>query len=155
MANLVAEWILLLGTDISEVQEIIEQHLKNIIKKNFDMKKADSIFSDAGEDSSLRRGRRRNEQGWEVAVWEKISYQEIYALNSVFQRAKPSLALSDFLLRVPHGSTPTTAVHGIFIFLQMTLYLIPPSSHSVNTIKMIEYFHPDEIRRSLACSEIS
>ena len=49
MANLVAEWILLLGTDISEVQETIEQHLKNIIKKNFDSKKADQIFSDAGE----------------------------------------------------------------------------------------------------------
>ena len=49
MANLVAEWILLLGTDISEVQETIEQHLKNIIKKNFDSKKADSIFSDAGK----------------------------------------------------------------------------------------------------------
>ena len=48
MANLVAEWILLLGTDLSEVQETIEQHLKNIIKKNFDSKKADSIFSDAG-----------------------------------------------------------------------------------------------------------
>ena len=58
MANLVAEWVLLLGTDISEVQEIIEQHLKNIIKKNFDMKKADSIFSDAGEkvkETSKRR----------------------------------------------------------------------------------------------------
>ena len=49
MANLVAEWILLLGTDLSEVQETIEQHLKNIIKKNFDSKKADSIFSDAGK----------------------------------------------------------------------------------------------------------
>jgi len=69
MANLVAEWVLLLGTDISEVQEIIEQHLKNIIKKNFDMKKADSIFSDAGEPPSWLQ------EMIEHPTWRSLFYQ--------------------------------------------------------------------------------
>lgn len=69
MANLVAEWILLLGTDISEVQETIEQHLKNIIKKNFDSKKADSIFSDAGEPPSWLQ------EMIEHPTWRALFYQ--------------------------------------------------------------------------------
>ena len=31
------------------MQEIVEGHLKNMIIKHFDAKKADSIFSDEGE----------------------------------------------------------------------------------------------------------
>jgi len=69
MANLVAEWILLLGTDISEVQETIEQHLKNIIKKNFDSKKADQIFSDAGEPPSWLQ------EMIEHPTWRALFYQ--------------------------------------------------------------------------------
>ena len=37
-----------LGVDIKEVQEIVETHLKNMLLKHFDPKKADSIFSDEG-----------------------------------------------------------------------------------------------------------
>ena len=36
------------GVDIKEVQEIVETHLKDMLLKHFDPKKADSIFSDEG-----------------------------------------------------------------------------------------------------------
>ena len=37
------------GVDIKEVQEMVETHLKDMILKHFDPKKADSIFTDEGE----------------------------------------------------------------------------------------------------------
>ena len=37
-----------IGVDIKEVQEMVEGHLKEMIFKHFDPKKADSIFSDEG-----------------------------------------------------------------------------------------------------------
>ena len=37
------------GVDIKEVQEMVESHLKEMIIRTFDPKKADSIFSDEGE----------------------------------------------------------------------------------------------------------
>jgi len=45
-ANLFAEWLIMTGMDIGEVQSLVEDHLKQMIIKNFDPKKADSIFSD-------------------------------------------------------------------------------------------------------------
>lgn len=35
--------------DIKIVQEMVENHLKSMIMKHFDPKKADSIFTDEGE----------------------------------------------------------------------------------------------------------
>ena len=34
------------GVDIKEVQEMVENHLKDMLLKHFDPKKADSIFTD-------------------------------------------------------------------------------------------------------------
>lgn len=34
---------------MEEVQDVVEKHLKDLIVKNFDPKKADSIFSGAGQ----------------------------------------------------------------------------------------------------------
>ena len=34
---------------MSEVQDVVEQHLKDMILKHFDPKKADSIFTAAGQ----------------------------------------------------------------------------------------------------------
>jgi len=34
------------GTDIRTVQELVENHLKDMILKHFDTKKADAIFAD-------------------------------------------------------------------------------------------------------------
>lgn len=45
-ANLLAEWLIQAGVDIKEVQEMVENHLKEMVLKHFDPKKADSIFTD-------------------------------------------------------------------------------------------------------------
>ncbi len=37
------------GCDVSEVQDMVESHLKDMILKYFDPKKADSIFTAAGQ----------------------------------------------------------------------------------------------------------
>lgn len=49
-----AEWMIQVGVDIKEVQEMVENHLKEMIIRTFDPKKADSIFSDEGEVCSNR-----------------------------------------------------------------------------------------------------
>lgn len=46
--NLMAEWLIGLGTPVQDVQILVENHLKNLIMKNFDPKKADSIFTMEG-----------------------------------------------------------------------------------------------------------
>ncbi|XP_054274873.1 negative elongation factor D-like [Macrosteles quadrilineatus] len=49
MANLVAEWLILGGVKVTEVQAMVENHLKDMILKTFDPKKADTIFTEEGE----------------------------------------------------------------------------------------------------------
>ncbi|XP_074596702.1 negative elongation factor complex member TH1 [Brevipalpus obovatus] len=44
--NLLAEWLIMTGMKITEVQSLVEDHLKQMIMKRFDPKKADSIFAD-------------------------------------------------------------------------------------------------------------
>lgn len=46
MANLFAEWLLTTNLNLQEVQNFVENVLKNLIIKHFDQQKADSIFSD-------------------------------------------------------------------------------------------------------------
>ncbi|KAL5012912.1 hypothetical protein ScPMuIL_011463 [Solemya velum] len=50
--NLLAEWLIQTGVDIKDVKEMVENHLKGMILKHFDPKKADSIFTDEGETPS-------------------------------------------------------------------------------------------------------
>lgn len=50
--NLLAEWMIQAGVEIKEVQEMVESHLKEMVIRTFDPKKADSIFSDEGETPS-------------------------------------------------------------------------------------------------------
>ena len=38
-----------IGCDVTEVQDVVEGHLKDMILKHFDPKKADSIFTAAGQ----------------------------------------------------------------------------------------------------------
>jgi negative elongation factor C/D len=52
MANLLAEWLVAAGMDIQEVQAMVENHLKDMILKSFDPKKADTIFTEEGETPS-------------------------------------------------------------------------------------------------------
>ena len=49
MANLMAEWLILSGATITDVQKLVENHLKEMILKTFDPKKADTIFTEEGE----------------------------------------------------------------------------------------------------------
>ncbi|XP_014242480.1 negative elongation factor D [Cimex lectularius] len=49
MANLVAEWLIIGGVKVNNVQAMVENHLKEMILKTFDPKKADTIFTEEGE----------------------------------------------------------------------------------------------------------
>lgn len=50
-------WMFVPGVDIKIVQEMVENHLKSMIMKHFDPKKADSIFTDEGEVGLHRKKR--------------------------------------------------------------------------------------------------
>lgn len=52
MANLMAEWLILAGAEIQTVQQLVENHLHDMILKTFDPKKADAIFAEEGETPS-------------------------------------------------------------------------------------------------------
>ena len=43
----------ILGADVHNVEQIVEEHLKTLIVQNFDAKKADSIFTEEGGVSNL------------------------------------------------------------------------------------------------------
>jgi hypothetical protein len=43
--NLLAEWLIMTGVSVQEVQLMVENHLRNLIIKHFDPKKADTIFN--------------------------------------------------------------------------------------------------------------
>lgn len=49
MANLLAEWLILAGVRVTDVQAMVENHLKDMILRTFDPKKADTIFTEEGE----------------------------------------------------------------------------------------------------------
>lgn len=49
MANLLAEWLIMAGVKVTDVQAMVENHLKDMILKTFDPKKADTIFTEEGE----------------------------------------------------------------------------------------------------------
>ncbi|ETE63940.1 Negative elongation factor C/D, partial [Ophiophagus hannah] len=47
--NLLAEWLIQTGAEPIHVQETVENHLKSLLIKHFDPRKADSIFTEEGE----------------------------------------------------------------------------------------------------------
>ncbi|XP_014215121.1 negative elongation factor D [Copidosoma floridanum] len=49
MANLLAEWLILAGVKLPDVQAMVENSMKEMILKNFDPKKADKIFLSSDE----------------------------------------------------------------------------------------------------------
>lgn len=53
MANLLAEWLILAGVCVTDVQAMVENHLKDMILRTFDPKKADTIFTEEGEVFSI------------------------------------------------------------------------------------------------------
>lgn len=50
MINLSAEWLIKTGMEVHEVQQLVEDHLKQMIIKHFDPKKADRIFADENDE---------------------------------------------------------------------------------------------------------
>lgn len=52
MTNLLAEWLITAGVKVTDVQAMVENHLKEMILKTFDPKKADTIFTEEGEVSA-------------------------------------------------------------------------------------------------------
>lgn len=66
--NLLAEWLIITGMPVEEVQLIVENHLKNLIMKHFDPKKADTIFNlEGGAPSWLT-------EMIEHSIWRKMLY---------------------------------------------------------------------------------
>lgn len=52
IANLIAEWLIIAGANVQDVQATVENHLKQMIVKYFDPKQADTIFTEEGETPS-------------------------------------------------------------------------------------------------------
>ncbi|CAH3042766.1 unnamed protein product, partial [Pocillopora meandrina] len=50
--NLIANWLIVTGAKVTDVEQMVENHLETLIIKHFDPKKADSIFSAEGETPS-------------------------------------------------------------------------------------------------------
>ncbi|CAG0895279.1 unnamed protein product [Cyprideis torosa] len=70
MANLMAEWLILSGATIQDVQNIVEKHLESIILKIFDPKKVDVIFTaDEAENPSWLM------EMVEHTTWRKVIYK--------------------------------------------------------------------------------
>ncbi|XP_076058281.1 negative elongation factor complex member TH1 [Oratosquilla oratoria] len=69
MANLMAEWLILAGASINEVQAMVENHLKQMILKTFDPKKADTIFTEEGDAPSWLT------ELIEHGTWRSVVYQ--------------------------------------------------------------------------------
>jgi negative elongation factor C/D len=67
--NLLAEWLILTGVPVQEVQLMVENHLRNLIMKNFDPKKADTIFNlEGGAPSWLT-------EMIDHGIWRKMLYK--------------------------------------------------------------------------------
>lgn len=48
MVNVMIEWLHVAGFRKREIQGIVEEHLKSLVMKHFDPKKADLIFTEEG-----------------------------------------------------------------------------------------------------------
>jgi negative elongation factor C/D len=72
MANLMAEWLILAGAEIQTVQQLVENHLHDMILKTFDPKKADAIFAEEGETPSWLA------ELIEYPTWRSLIYRLVY-----------------------------------------------------------------------------
>ena len=67
--NLLAEWLILTGVPVHDVQLIVENHLRNLIMRHFDPKKADTIFNlEGGAPSWL-------DEMIEHSIWRSMLYK--------------------------------------------------------------------------------
>lgn len=86
--NLLAEWLIVTGIPVEEVQLIVENHLKNLIMKHFDPKKADTIFNlEGGAPSWLT-------EMIEHSIWRKMLY--------ILAEQHPNCLMLNFTIKVIH-----------------------------------------------------
>lgn len=84
--NLLAEWLIITGMPVEEVQLIVENHLKNLIMKHFDPKKADTIFNlEGGAPSWLT-------EMIGHAIWRKMLY--------ILAEQHPNCLMLNFTIKV-------------------------------------------------------
>jgi negative elongation factor C/D len=84
--NLLAEWLIITGVPVEEVQLIVENHLKNLIMKHFDPKKADTIFNlEGGAPSWLT-------EMIEHSIWRKMLY--------ILAEQHPNCLMLNFTIKV-------------------------------------------------------
>lgn len=86
--NLLAEWLIITGVPVEEVQLIVENHLKNLIMMHFDPKKADTIFNlEGGAPSWLT-------EMIEHSIWRKMLY--------ILAEQHPNCLMLNFTVKVIH-----------------------------------------------------
>ena len=84
--NLLAEWLIITGVPVQDVQNIVESHLKNLIMKHFDPKKADTIFNlEGGAPSWLT-------EMIEHPIWRKMLY--------ILAELHPNCLMLNFTIKV-------------------------------------------------------
>lgn len=86
LANLLAEWLIMAGVNITEVQKLVEDHMKKMIIRNFDQKKADSIFTEEGQTPT-----------W---LTEMIEYPEWRALFYQLSEMYPDCLMLNFTVKL-------------------------------------------------------
>lgn len=74
MTNLLAEWLITAGVKVTDVQAMVENHLKEMILKTFDPKKADTIFTEEGEVRQSTHPFKRSSQVVEVLFFAMFSH---------------------------------------------------------------------------------
>jgi hypothetical protein len=74
--NLIAEWLILTGIPVQDVQLLVENHLRNLIMKHFDPKKADTIFNlEGGAPAWLT-------EMIEHSIWRFVFNNLIYSIST-------------------------------------------------------------------------
>ena len=49
LARQLVLWLEFCGESTSDIEKLVEEHVKDLLEEHFDPKKADTIFSDEGE----------------------------------------------------------------------------------------------------------
>ncbi|PIK57355.1 putative negative elongation factor C/D [Apostichopus japonicus] len=107
--NLFAEWLIFTGVNPTEVQQMVEDHLKRLILKHFDPKKADMIFTE-GEGTPAWLESMIQHRTWRVLFYKLAeTYPDCLMLNFTIK------LISDAGHQGEIGSV-STACHEIGVF---------------------------------------
>lgn len=108
-ANLLANWLIVTGADVHDVEQIVEDHLKTLVVQNFDVKKADSIFTEEGGTPSWLEQMIQH-QTWRSMIYKLAEqYPDCLMLNFTIKLIS-DVGYQDEIARV------TSACHQIEVF---------------------------------------